>query len=117
MDAACSINPSSVAAGGQAMVSIMTSVRQASGPRRIFPWSGATVGMLACIFLVFIPNRKRHRSTLIGLMLLSSLLMTLGCGGHSSGTPSGNYVVTVTGTSMTNGSKIQSSVNISCTIN
>jgi FtsP/CotA-like multicopper oxidase with cupredoxin domain len=117
MDAACSINPNSVAGGGQAMVSIMTSVRQASGQRRIFPWSGATVGMLACIFLIFIPNRKRHRSTLIGFILLSSLLMTLGCGGHNSGTPSGNYVVTVTGTSMTNGSKIQSSVNISCTIN
>jgi hypothetical protein len=73
---------------------------------RGFSWFAASGVLLAGIFLVGVPSRRRHIVGL-GLMLLVFFAAGVGCGGSSSsngntqtgGTPAGNYTIIVTGTS------------------
>jgi hypothetical protein len=77
---------------------------------RGFGWLGASGGaLLAGIFLLGVPSRRRRHVASLGLMLLVFFAAGLGCGGGSSssgnaktgGTPAGSYTITVTATSTT----------------
>lgn len=69
----------------------------------------ATMALLLCAILVFLTQTRRRRFAMpLALLLLLTGIAPLGCGGggnsgggrspQASGTPAGNYTVTVTGT-------------------
>jgi len=68
-------------------------------------WEG--IGVLAGVFLFGVPGTRRCKSLLM-LLLFSSVLFAVGCGGHSTppppqmdpGTPAGTYTVDVSATSL-----------------
>jgi hypothetical protein len=74
---------------------------------RSFGWLAASgSALLAGIFLLGVPPRRRHRILGFGLMLLIFFAAGLGCGGssssgHTAGTPAGSYTIAVTATSTT----------------
>jgi hypothetical protein len=75
-----------------------------NSPRWLVPIGGA---IFAAFFLLLIPTRRRRLKLAFGSLFLVLLAAALvACGGGSSsttitnpGTPTGNYTVTVTGTS------------------
>jgi hypothetical protein len=81
-----------------------TALHRFNGPRWFIPSAGA---LLAAIFLLLIPGRKRRLKLAFGSLVLALLAAGfVACGGGSSttttgssGTPTGTYTVTVTGTS------------------
>jgi len=112
-EATCTFNPTSVAGGGKATVTIATTAPKTGAltpleRRHNFPFWAATNGLaFAAILLVVAPKRLRW-SAMLGLIALAFLLTLAGCGGSSSssgggtsdpGTPAGTSPVTVTGTS------------------
>jgi subtilase family serine protease len=113
----CTISPSSVmvtSSGGTSTMTINTqaahvvSGASASLQRpRGFGWLAASgSALLAGIFLLGVPPRRRHRILGFGLMLLIFFAAGLGCGGssssgHTAGTPAGSYTIAVTATSTT----------------
>jgi hypothetical protein len=76
---------------------------------RGFGWLAASgSALLAGIFLLGVPSRRRRHVASLGLMLLVFFAAGLGCGGgsnssggHTAGTPAGSYTITVTATSTT----------------
>jgi subtilase family serine protease len=72
-----------------------------------FGWLPAGGGLLAGIFVLGVPSRRRRHLAGLGLMLLVFFAAGVGCGGGSSssgstktgGTPAGSYSVTVKATS------------------
>jgi len=94
-----------------------TALRRFNGPRWFIPSAGA---LLAAIFLLLIPGRKRRVKLAFGALVLALLAAGfVACGGGSStvttgnsGTPPGTYTVTVTGTS----SNLTHTVNIPVTV-
>jgi hypothetical protein len=77
-----------------------------------FPWYGVGSTALSFLFLFGVPNRRRYRRAVAGMLALLAALGggVLACGGGISGfaggtinpgTTSGSYTVTVTGTSGT----------------
>jgi subtilase family serine protease len=73
-----------------------------------FGWLPASGGgLLAGIFVLGVPSRRRRHLAALGLMLLVFFAAGVGCGGGSSsggstktgGTPAGSYNITVTATS------------------
>lgn len=79
-------------------------LRLPNRPRWFIPSAGA---LLACILLLLISGKKRRVKLAFGLLVFALLAAALvACGGSSgttitttSGTPTGTYTVTVTGTS------------------
>jgi hypothetical protein len=70
------------------------------------PWYGASGATLACLLLLGIPARRRRWRLMVGMFVLLTLgaVGLVSCGGKSSnsgspGTTTGNYTITVTGTS------------------
>lgn len=136
-EASCSISPSSLTGSGTATLSVSTTAAHTVGqlvkpPRpRGHGWfvvSGAA--SLACVFLMGFPLRKRrwYWPTFFVLLAIACVSGTVGCGGGSSstggtqpqtdpGTNPGSYTVVVTGTSGSGSSQIQSTVNVSMTVN
>jgi len=108
--AACSFNPASIAGHGTTTITISTT---ASTSGTLVPmdkstslWAAATSGFgIIAICLMGIPLKRKRRTALLSLLTLAFLIAGIGCGGGgssshgSSGTPTGNYSITVTGTS------------------
>lgn len=82
--------------------------------RRGVPWYAGSGAVLACVFLLAIPQRRRRLWKMLGLLVLLIALSggVLACGGGGGGgsncptpiipgTTAGTYTVTVTGTSGT----------------
>lgn len=95
-----------------ATLNIVTTAAAAADarPRGRSGWLAATGGALfAGIFAMGVPVRRRRWTALLGLIFCALLLTGIGCGGSSGGggggggtnpgTPAGNYVIAVTGTS------------------
>jgi FG-GAP-like repeat len=103
----CSFNPSSVANGsGTATLLVSTTAPHALSSRsRGFGWVAVGGSMLAGIFLLGVPSRRRRRAAGLALMVLVFLTAGVSCGGSGSsggktgGTPAGSYTITVTATS------------------
>jgi subtilase family serine protease len=69
-------------------------------------WWAVSGGLFACVFIAGFSSRRRRAMLISGLLLMASLALAAGCGGGSStpvpktsGTPPGNYTITITGTS------------------
>jgi FtsP/CotA-like multicopper oxidase with cupredoxin domain len=123
VESACFIDPGSITGTGQAVLRINTTPAHSVASRQInHPgWLAASGSMsLAGLLLFVFPGRKRYRNTLVVLLPFSLLCFSLGCSGTAamtdSGTPKGNYIVVVTGSSGTGSSQIQTTVNVPITI-
>jgi pseudomonalisin len=123
------VNGSSAAT---ATLSIATTAATSSAdarPRGRFGWLGASGGALFVgIFVIGVPMRRRRWTALLGLVFCSLLVTGVGCAGGSSsggngssggggtttnpGTPAGNYVIMVTGTS----GGVSHSANVAITV-
>lgn len=110
----CAISPTSVTVSGTGATATMTISTvaahilpgsTASLGRRGLGWLPAGGGLLAGIFALGVPSRRRRRIAGLGLMVLLFFAAGLGCGGggsspsHNAGTPAGSYSITVTATS------------------
>lgn len=110
----CAISPTSVAVSGTGATATMTISTtaahvlpgaSASLRRRGLGWLPVGGGLLAGIFALGVPSRRRRRIAGVGLVVLVFFAAGLGCGGgggsstHNAGTPAGSYSITVTGTS------------------
>jgi hypothetical protein len=120
----CSLNPASVTVNGNTAATLTinasapASVVRASGPSaQRMGWFAASGGaMLACVFLLGIPARRRKWRSFLSLIILAVLTGAIGCGGGGGGsstsspappapptsgstpTAAGTYTVVVTGT-------------------
>src|SRR5262249_19114479 len=111
----CSLNPTSVTLSSTskaqtAMLSI-TTVSVLDPVERPGMWLAASGGLFAAVLLGGIPLRRRWIG-LLGLLLLTTVVGAVGCGGGSGsgtaqqkqqGTPAGTYKITVTGTGASSG--------------
>ena len=106
----CSFNPTTVPGSGSTTLSITTAAPQSAAlrPRRrleyfasLFALSGT---LLAGVFLIGGPTKRRAWSSLLGMVLLAFLVTGVGCGGNTNasggggtvpGTPKGTYTVNV----------------------
>jgi subtilase family serine protease len=106
----CSISPATVtAASPTATLTISTvgpGVLGSAKPLSGFGWLVATsLTLVSGCFLMDLPWFRRRRILSMGLFLFAMLTAGVGCGGggssnnHPPGTPSGNYTITITGTS------------------
>lgn len=117
--ASCSVSPLTLSAGQSASVQVTTTARGLAPPalrnRPTIPWPRllpiVALAMLLCFLLARLARTRRQRLVaavpLAGIVLFV-VLQAIGCGGGSStppppppptGTPAGNYMITVTGTS------------------
>jgi hypothetical protein len=108
-EASCSLQPLSTTPGNTTTLTVNTTAPSTviglfNSPRWLVPIGGA---IFAAFFLLLIPTRRRRLKLAFGSLFLVLLAAALvACGGGSSsttitnpGTPTGNYTVTVTGTS------------------
>jgi hypothetical protein len=93
-----------------------TALRLFDRPRWLMPSAGA---LFACILLLLVPRKKRRVELAFGLLVFTLLAALVACGGssssgttHTPGTPTGNYTVTVTGTS----SNLSHTLNVPVTV-
>jgi subtilase family serine protease len=111
--------PASVSVNGSSTTATLTVSTQAprvlsgtsaSLQRPRFVWIAASGGaLLAGVFLLGVPSRRRRRVGGLGIMLVVFFAAGMGCGGGSSsstqpktgGTPAGSYTIAVTATSTT----------------
>ena len=94
-----------------------------NSPRWLLPTGGA---IFAAFFLLLIPTKRRRLKLAFGSLFLVLLAAALvACGGSSGsstppitipGTPTGNYTITVTGTSTISGASVSRSVNVPVTV-
>ena len=110
-EASCSLNPSSLASSGSVGLLITTAAPSSAGGRFTAPLGllpGAAV--LFCALLLVVVTRSRARKVAVGLGAAALLAVAfVACGGGGSGggghlvtdpgTPTGNYTITLTGTS------------------
>jgi subtilase family serine protease len=111
----CAFSLSSVANSSGTSVLTVSTAASHSISSAIRPWSSgfgwmmaSSSALLAGVFFLGVPERRRRRMAGLGLMLFVFLAAGLGCGGGSSsnggstqtgGTPAGTYNITVTATS------------------
>jgi hypothetical protein len=88
------------------------------GPRMIWPW---LVALLALLMLVLsLTSRRRIRPALMALVVLLCALLWSACvvgAQHITGTPAGNYALTITGTAGATGSTLSHSLIVGLTVN
>ncbi|HEY2807530.1 MAG TPA: multicopper oxidase domain-containing protein [Steroidobacteraceae bacterium] len=91
----CTVSPSSLGAAGSVTLEISTSSKMAlNAAARHLP---VTLATLSCLML---PWRRRRRALTVLAALGAIMLLGVGCSGShpaNSGTPPGNYTVSVTG--------------------
>ena len=118
----CTPNPASVAfssTSGKTATSTLTltTVALAHPQKPWSPWFALSGGVLAAVVLNISPGQRR-RGKFAGLTVLLLILGGMGCGGsggrqqQNQGTPTGRYIVTVTGTS----GNLSHSTNLSFTV-
>jgi hypothetical protein len=114
----CTIDQSASISGTQPATATLTIKTTAASSatahsqfRRIFAFGGKTLA--AAVLLFFFPIHRRRWQSLLGILVLISLLtaatgcsgtskpISTGGGGGTSGTTPGDYIITVTGTSGT----------------
>lgn len=110
----CTPNPSSVAVGGSTTISVSTSALIPSMPAVRFSRPRTTIRLFSLFVLMatflllyraFVPQGRRWVFGLVFFGLLALGMLPVGCGGggggggKATGTPSGTYNVTITGTS------------------
>jgi subtilase family serine protease len=118
----CSLSPTSVALSSSA-TSATSTLTITTAAAKVIPvksssaspfgkrlWLVATGGgMFAGFLMLGLPKRNRCMASMLGMLVVGSLLIGIGCGGSSSsnsnssssGTPVGSYTITVTGISGT----------------
>jgi sugar lactone lactonase YvrE len=130
----CSLNPASVtlAAGANGTSTFTVNTTAASNsalarPSRKNLWGlGGGGALLAVVFLVGIPSRRRRWLSMLAIVFIAVAACTIGCGGSGgsggggggNGTPAttaGNYTFTVTGTDSAN-SKITVSTTVTISV-
>jgi len=96
---------SSSTTSGTATLTVNTSSHAALHPSGVPLWFVSGGGVLAGVFVLAIPARRRRWPVALALLTVALLAAAVGCGGSSSssssksaGTPVGTYNVTVTGT-------------------
>jgi hypothetical protein len=120
-ETSCSFNPPSVTGSGTTTISVTTARPHARGTQQANAshglngsqwWALTGGGMFSCVLLLGVP-RKRRWGGLLSVLFFAVLMISVSCGGGSTGgsggsggggttdpgTPTGNYTVTVTGTS------------------
>jgi subtilase family serine protease len=130
----CSVNPTSVSiTNATAQHSILTvttmaphaisSTSASSRPGDRLGWLAASGGaMLAGLFVLGVPSRRRRWGAMLELLLFAFLAAGIGCGGGSHtpppminpGTPIGNYTIAVTAT--TTNSSTTHTTNVTLTV-
>jgi len=119
----CTMAPTSASVGGTSLLTVNTTApsaafRPVNPPRWLIPSAGA---LLASLLLLLFPARKRRAQLAFGLLVFALLAAAfVACGGGSSstgpppnsGTPTGTYSITVTGTS----GNLSHSVNVAVTV-
>ena len=125
-ETSCSLNPSSLSASGSAALLIATTAPSAAGGKFQAPIGLLPGGFaLFCALLMVAATKSRVRKYAVGLLAAALLAAAfVACGGGTSsgggggggnsnpGTPTGNYLITVTGTWGSVTQSIQVSVNV-----
>jgi hypothetical protein len=124
-EASCSVNPNSLASSGSVALLITTTAPSTAGGRFTTPIGLLPGGVaLFCALLLVIATRLPARKLVLGLLAVALLAAAfVACGGGGSGggggggntnpgTPTGNYVITVTGTSGSITHSLQISVSV-----
>lgn len=128
-DAACSFSPQTVTGTGTTSLTISTQGSQALAmPPRVGPWLVRAGTLLACVFWIAAPRRRR-KAQLFLLVVIAALLPTIaiGCGGGSSGsggssggggggTSAGTYTVTITASAGSGSSTLSQTTQVSLTV-
>jgi FtsP/CotA-like multicopper oxidase with cupredoxin domain len=89
----CTVSPSSLGGTGSVTLRISTRASAALGPTGL----PVTLATLACLC---VPWRRRRRAAVLAAAVCGITLLDLGCSGShpaSTGTPPGNYTLSVTG--------------------
>jgi len=121
-EAACFVDPNTITGTGTVQLTVNTTpAHPSSAANRRSGWMAAGGGVsLACICLLFLPQRRRSRKLIAGLGLFALAFWMMGCssgtGKTDPGTAAGTYVVVVTGTAGSGSSQVQASVNVPITI-
>jgi hypothetical protein len=82
-----------------------------------------TIILLAMVVMTFAAQKKRQSRLSLGLVGLLMLLLGAGCAGSvkksvaTGGTPSGDYTLTLTGSSGTGANAITHSMNVTLVVN
>jgi hypothetical protein len=124
-EASCSLNPNSLTSSGSVALLIATTAPSAAGSRFTTPIGLLPgVALLFCALLLVIATRLPARKFALGLLAAALLAATfVGCGGGASsgggggggsnpGTPTGNYTITVMGSSGSVTHSLQINVNV-----
>ena len=114
-ESSCSFNPASVAGSGMTTVTVMTTAPAAARRAALngSAWWLTGFGPAAFGMILIGGNRRKRWMILLSVMMVALLLILPACGGGSGsgssggggdpGTPTGNFMVTVMGTSSTGG--------------
>ncbi len=119
----CTMDPASVtlsstttsATSTLTVVTTAASTSKRQPPSTEFRWMAASGGIMAGVFLLGVPRRRRG-TAMLGLLVFAFLATGLACGGGgptpvtTPGTPSGNYTITITATNGSNA--LQTTVNL-----
>jgi len=124
--ATCSLNPTSLPSSGSVALLIATTAPSPAGGLFTTPIGFLPGGaLLLCALLLVMVTRLRARKIAVGLLAVALLAAALvacggggsgggggGSGGSNPGTPTGNYTLTVTGTSGSVTHSLQINVNV-----